>query len=97
MLRSVLLSRWLVYILMVVAISFEICVKLYDSATAMGSGEMQWCYGLKKEFIFAEWLCFSVALVGVCLQFKLLARTLGNIMILSALMGMFLMLKILIV
>jgi len=49
--KNVLMSRWCVYLLMVVAIAIDICDKRYDGACALGSDEMQWWRGLKGGMV----------------------------------------------
>lgn len=97
MLSRILLSRWCGYILMIVAISLDVCVKLYDSAVAMGSNDMLWCRDMRSEMILAEWLCFGGALGGVHFQKKTVERKKTNFIILSVLVVIFLVLKVIFV
>lgn len=91
--KNVLMSRWCVYLLMVVAIAIDICDKRYDGACALGSDEMQWWRGLKGGMVLIEWSCVALTMIWMRLRKVSEKGKLSNLIILSVLMGLFLMLQ----
>ena len=91
--KKVAMARWCVYMLMVVAIAIDICDKRYDGACAMGSDEMQWWRGLKGGMILIEWSCVALTIIWMHLRKVPEKSRLSNLIILSVLMGLFLLLQ----
>lgn len=91
--KNVLMSRWCVYLLMAVAIAIDICDKRYDGACALGSDEMQWWRGLKGGMVLIEWSCVALTMIWMRLGKVSEKGKLSNLIILSVLMGLFLMLQ----